>query len=89
MMELVHYSAVASICWSVFCRARRMDQSSPAWLKFQNGLVLVLSLLSLPIFGLQQFSGGLLGAALCSYLVIDARHWRDGVPQTIQRAGND
>ena len=88
MIEMIHYSAVASIFWSVFCRARRMDQSTSTRLKVQNGLVLVLSLLSLPVFGLQS-AGGLLGSALCAYLLIDAPRWRDGVPQTIQRAGND
>lgn len=80
MSELLHYSAVLSIAWSVFCRARRMDQGTPARLKLQHGLVLVLSLLSLPVFGLQEYAGELLGFALCAYLWIDARRWREGVP---------
>lgn len=88
MIEMIHHAAVASIFWCIFCRARRMDADTPARVKFQNGVVLLLSLLSLPLFGLQS-SGGLLGSALCVYLLIDARRWRDGVPQTVQRAGND
>lgn len=78
--DLIHYSAVMSIAWSVFCRAKRMDESTPARLKLQHGLVLVLSLLSLPISGLQAFAGELLALALCAYLWIDARRWRNEVP---------
>ena len=80
MGDLIHYSAVMSIAWSVFCRARRMDQATPGRLKLQHGLVLVLSLLSLPIFGLQAYAGELLALALCAYLWIDARRWRNEVP---------
>jgi len=79
--DLIHYSAVMSIAWSVFCRARRMTPDTPVRLKLQHGLVLVLSLLSLPIFGLQSYAGELLALALCAYLWIDARRWRNEVPQ--------
>lgn len=80
MTDLIHLSAVAGICWSVFCRARRMDENTPARLKVQHGLVLVLSLLSLPLFGMEAYASEFLGAALCSYLWIDARRWRHGAP---------
>lgn len=78
--HLINLSIVSSICWSVFCRARRMDASTPRRLKVQHGLVLVLSLLSLPPFGLHAYEGELLGAALCVYLWIDARRWHHGAP---------
>lgn len=78
--DLIHYSAVMSIAWAVFCRARRMDEATPGRLKLQHGLVLVLSLLSLPVFGLQAYAGELLALALCAYLWIDARRWRHEVP---------
>lgn len=80
MGELIHYSAVMSIAWSVFCRARRMNEATPGRLKLQHGLVLVLSLLSLPISGLQAYAGELLALALGAYLWIDARRWRHEVP---------
>ncbi len=80
MGDLIHYSAVMSIAWSVFCRARRMDEATPGRLKLQHGLALVLSLMSLPIFGIKEFAGELLALALCAYLWFDARRWRDGVP---------
>lgn len=79
MIELVHYSAVMSICYSVFCRARRMDENTCARLKLQNGLLLVLSLLSLPIFGLGA-GDAIQGLAICLYLGIDAPRWRNGPP---------
>ena len=85
MMEMIHYSAVASIFWSVFCRARRMNESTASHLKLQYGIVLVLSLLSLPAFGVSEYAGTLLGLALCAYLIIDSRRWRgDGVPVAVR-----
>lgn len=78
--HLINLSIVSSVCWSVFCRARRMDASTPRRLKVQHGLVLVLSLLSLPLFGFGAWGDQLLGLALCVYLWIDARRWRSGPP---------
>ena len=40
--HLINLSIVSSVCWSVFCRARRMDANTPRRLKVQHGLVLVL-----------------------------------------------
>lgn len=78
--DLIHYSAVMSIAWSVFCRARLMDEATPGRLKIQHGLVLILSLLSLPVSGLQAYAGEMLALALCAYLWIDARRWPNEVP---------
>lgn len=77
MIELTHYFAVAFVSWSVFCRARRMDASTPGRMKIQNGAVMLLALASLPVFGLDA-TPALLGLALTIYLLIDAIKWPPG-----------
>lgn len=80
MMSMLYYALVASIVWSVFCRARKMDHTTCARLKLQHGAVMVLSLASLPIFGIHEYASELLAAALALYLWGDAQRWKRGPP---------
>lgn len=75
LIELVHYSAVASIFWSMFCRARKMNRRTPGLIKLQHQVVLVTAFLSL-------FFAPLIGVAFCAYLAVDSIRWRYGVPDS-------
>ena len=79
-MTSIHYVLVALIFWSVFCRARHMNPSTPARYKVQHGAVLLLAVISTPLFGFERFAPQLLGGAICIYLWIDAIDWRGSQP---------
>lgn len=80
MSDLIHYGLVAGIWWSIFCRARKMHPDTPTRLKLQNGIVLLLSGASMPLFGFSDWAAQLLAAAMFGYLVVDSRRWASGIP---------
>jgi hypothetical protein len=75
LVEIVHYSAVASIFWSIFCRARKMNKRTPGLIKLQHQVVLVAAFLSL-------FFMPLIGVAFCVFLAVDSIRWKYGVPDS-------
>lgn len=78
-MSWLYYLVVGAVCWSVFCRARMMTCATPAAIKLQHAAVLILTVVSLPSFGLNA-EAELLGSALMLYLWADARRWKFGPP---------
>lgn len=74
MSESLHYFLVAAITFAVFCRARKMGPCTPAWVKVQNGLSMILAMLSLPAYRLES-APALLSLALFVYIAFDAVKW--------------
>lgn len=54
-----------------------MDSTTPRRLKVQNGAVMLLAIMSLPVFRLDA-TPALLGLALGVYLLFDAVKWPPG-----------
>lgn len=81
MTEAVHSIVVAGIFWAVLCRARVMDDFTPAVLMLQYRVLLIGALASLPIYTSAELGQVLLGGSVLLYLWLDARRWRHGVPR--------
>ena len=72
MLNFIHYFAVFSIVLSIFTQARKMNHQTPVVSKVKNGIFLILSLLSLSVFGLREYACVILALAIGVYLWIDS-----------------
>lgn len=67
------YVIVLAFAFTVLCRATHMDHETELRVRTQYRVALVLAALSLPVFGLGEYSAELMGLALCSFLWIERR----------------
>ena len=72
MLNFIHYFAVLAIVLSIFTQARKMNPQTPVVSKVKNGIFLILSLLSLSVFGLREYACVILALAIGVYLWIDS-----------------
>lgn len=77
---MIHYLIFGAVFWAIICRARLMTPSTPLRARLQHWVALVLAGASVPVvssrLGLTGYEVELMGAALCCFVLFDARRHR-------------
>ena len=68
MIEVLHYLAVLGVALYIGRCAWLMTPETPRIVKCQHGAVLLLAVVSLPVFGVGKADAALLALALCGYV---------------------